>query len=139
MSKKTLKKKAPPIDGAAAQAIFTKKGYPETPEKLTPFLIQRLALNHRTIFVLNESNQLTTATPEQHYRFLYHLVEKDARRKADWSNIKGYKRTAQGDEGLEAVMEYYQVSSKRAKEYLNILTPEQVQQLIEQTSKGGRK
>lgn len=77
----------------------------------------------------NEMNRLRM-TDRQHYDYLLHNI-RAMNRPFAWA-----KKSKTED--LDTVIEYYKVRPDRAKEYLKILTPDDLNTLKQRMNKGGR-
>lgn len=89
------------------------------------FVINRgLAQTMDTVLFAQEMNRLSVNNPEQHFAFCFNAIKK-RKRWAKWCK--------KSDEviGLEEVSQFYKISREKAAEYLKILKPDQVKQIIE--------
>lgn len=84
-----------------------------------------------TIFYAQEMNMRSNLDGKPQYEFYLHGVSPRSR----WS--KGIK--VENPDDLEVVKEYYGYSSKKAREALKILSPENVAYIKERLNKGGIK
>lgn len=96
-----------------------------------PFLAN-LALSYSmdTIMMANEMNQYPSLPPDCQFDFLYHVVRKGKRFN------KWYKE--QETPHLEVVMEYYGYSKSKALEALQVLTQDQLRDIMKKIDIGGR-
>ena len=83
-----------------------------------------------TVMLANEMNRLHELLPEAQYDFYYNSVRR-GKRFAKW-----YKKPAQPH--LEAVMEYYGYSERKALEALRVLTQDNIRDILSELDKGGR-
>ena len=65
------------------------------------------------------------------YHFLINIVRK-RKRFSKWAK-------AQKDSDIDAVKTYYGYSNEKARQALTLLSPEQIQIIIEKVSKGGKR
>lgn len=98
-----------------------------------PFMINRcLAQNIDTLLSADRMNQLHHLPKDIHYAYLL----------ADVSQKKRYGKWAKKPEvnkDLELICSYYEVNHEVAQGYLRLLKPEQIEELRERMSGGGRK
>jgi hypothetical protein len=113
--------------------IMTNSDNPELAERTyNPFLTNRaLSYFPDTIHYANEMNMHSELDNIMQYSFLLNIVRK-RKRFSKW-----HKTT--DDEDLQAVIDYYGYSVKRAKEALKILGDEQLLTIKEKMNKGGMK
>ena len=113
--------------------IMTNSENPELAERTyNPFLTNRaLSYFADTIHCANEMNMHSHLDLIMQYSFLLNIVRK-RKRFSKW-----HKTT--DDEDLQAVIDFYGYSVKRAKEALKILSDEQLATIKETMSKGGMK
>ena len=83
-----------------------------------------------TLFAVNEMNTRAHIDPKMHFDFLRGAVRK-RKRFSKW-----LKR--ESDERVQALIEYYGFSAKKAREALLVLSPEQISEIVGLTSKGGK-
>jgi|694.fasta_scaffold01222_42 hypothetical protein len=96
----------------------------------TPFLVNRgLSFTPDTILSANEMNAAPFLDKRMQYDYLYSTVRKK-KRYAKW--IK-----AEQDDLEDLVVEHFQVSRRRAAEYLALLTDRDLQEIKERNNKGG--
>jgi len=101
-----------------------KSGYP-------PFVVNRcLSYFPDTLFVVNEMNIRGHIDPKMHFDFLVGAIRK-RKRFSKW-----LKRET--DERVQALIEYYGFSAKKAREALSVLTEQQVAEIVRLTSRGGK-
>ena len=94
-----------------------------------PFVINRcLSYFPDTILLVNAANSIPNIDKRFHYEYLLHSIRKRKR----WS--KWLKK--EQDERLNWIKEYYNVSDKRAQEYLEILTEAQLEEIKSKTTYG---
>ena len=113
--------------------INTNSENPELAERTyNPFLTNRaLSYFPDTVQYANLMNMYSDLDNIMQYSFLLNIVRK-RKRFSKW-----HKTT--DDEDLQAVIDYYGYSVKKAKEALNILGDEQLVTIKEKMSKGGMK
>ncbi len=83
-----------------------------------------------TVMLANEMNRYPRLPPPMQFDFLYGTVRKGKRFN------KWYKETEHPH--LEAVMEYYQYSKQKALQALEVLTQDNIRDIIDSMDKGGR-
>jgi hypothetical protein len=113
----------------------TKEPLMDTPEwgkpSYPPFVVGRcLSYFPDTLFAVNEMNTRAHIDPKMHFDFLRVAVRK-RKRFSKW-----LKR--ENDERVQALIEYYGFSAKKAREALTVLTETQVLQIMNAVSKGGK-
>jgi hypothetical protein len=113
----------------------TKEPLMDTPEwgkpSYPPFVVGRcLSYFPDTLFAVNEMNTRAHIDPKMHFDFLRGAVRK-RKRFSKW-----LKR--ESDERVQALIEYYGFSAKKAREALTVLTETQVSQIMDAVSKGGK-
>lgn len=95
-----------------------------------PFIVNKgLSFTPDTVILANEVNSRPHIDKKLQYSFLINIV-RPRKRFAKW--IKPSKI-----ESLEIVKEYYNYSTEKARQVLNILTDEQINTLKEKLKKGG--
>lgn len=95
------------------------------------FMLNRaMSNNFDTVFFADEANGFTGTDLYAQYLFYYYSVPKK-KRYGKW------EKKAEQSDNLKLVMDVYQVSEKRALEYLSILTEEQIEQLVASRNTGG--
>ena len=103
---------------------YAKQSYP-------PFVVTRcLSYFPDTLFVVNEMNTRPHTDSKMHFDFLRHAV-RPRKRFSKW-----LKR--EEDERVEALVEYYGISSRKAREALRVLTEEEIGEIMKATFKGGK-
>lgn len=104
---------------------------PELAEKLyPPYLVNRgLSFFIDTVYLANEMNRHHHLDSKMQFDFLINIVRKKKR------FSKWFK--AQPDEEVEAVMDYYGYSQDKARQVVDLLTKDQITQIIERQRKGG--
>jgi hypothetical protein len=113
----------------------TKEPLMDTPEWGKPsypaFVVGRcLSYFPDTLFTVNEMNTRAHIDPKMHFDFLRGAVRK-RKRFSKW-----LKR--ESDERVQALIEYYGFSAKKAREALLVLTEAQVSEIMDAVSKGGK-
>jgi predicted DNA binding protein len=105
--------------------------YPDAEKHYLPFMVNRaLSFSPDTLLYANEMNCQYMLDNRMQFDYLYHSV----RRRKRWDKL--IKKNEVEQERLKVIMEHYKVSSRKAKDYLRLLTEEQVEAL--RTAKGGR-
>ena len=95
-----------------------------------PFLTNRcFAMHMDTILLAEELNQYSTLSPYLQYEFYYHSVRKGKR--------FGYPPKVVEPPHLNLVTEYFQVSKVKALEILNILTEQDISDIMNSMNTGG--
>lgn len=106
------------------------KKYPECKKQYPAFIINRMVAGHiDCILYANEMNKNYMMDIEMQYRFLLRSITKKKR-------YTPYIKKSKID-NIQLIMDHYNVSMKKAEEYLRILTTEQLQYITNQMSKGG--
>lgn len=96
------------------------------------FMLNRaLSNNHDTVFFADEASSFKYVDPYSHYLFHFYSTPKK-KRYGKW------EKKAETSDHLEAVMKVYDVSRKRALEYLEILTEDQLEELKASLETGGK-
>ena len=95
-----------------------------------PFLTNRAFAYHLdTILLAEEMNQAHHIGPQLQYDFYYHSVRKGKR--------FGFPPKVEEEHNLNVVMEYYECSKQKALEYLQVLTHNNISDIINSLDKGG--
>jgi len=101
-------------------------------KKYMPFIINRcLSMHMDTIFAANEMNGRPFLSKKLQFDFLINIIRKRKR--------YGEKRISTKLANMEYVKEFFGYSNTKAKDALNILTKEQIEQIKKTLYKGGRK
>jgi len=96
-----------------------------------PFVVNRcLSFFPDTIIQTNEMNIRCQADKKMQFDFLRSTIRK-SNRYSPW-----IKETLPAD--IDVVKEYFGFSNRKAKEAIDILSPEQIEQIKEKLSKGGK-
>lgn len=110
---------------------FTKEDLSEHIREYPAYVINKiLAGDISCVMLVNEMNKRYTMSPEMQYKFLLHTVPP---KKRYTPFIKKSK-----DENIPLIKEYFNVNTEKAKDYLEALTVEQLQQIKSNLFKGGR-
>ena len=97
-----------------------------------PFVVNRsLSYFADTVGLANVMNQHHHVDKKLQYHFLINIIRK-RKRFSKW-----IKPDLVSD--METVKEYYGYSNDKARQALNLLSPEQIEELRKKVSKGGRK
>jgi hypothetical protein len=83
-----------------------------------------------TIMLANEMNKLPRLPARMQFEFLYNSVRR-GRRYGKWYKEPEYPH-------LDYVMEYYGYSKQKALDALQVLTQEQLKEIVKSFDKGGR-
>lgn len=115
---------------------YTKEQLHETDisfeEDYQPFLINRsLSYFADTVQIANEINILHYVPKKWQFSFYLNMVAKKKR----YSNKKWAKRSKDSNEPF--IMEYYNVSSQKAREIISLLTKDQIETIKLKFYKGG--
>jgi hypothetical protein len=98
-----------------------------------PFQINNGLSQHLdTILLANEMNRKPWLSKELQFAFLKSAVTKK-KRFGKWAKVEEPTNA----EDIETVSQFYSVNPVRAAEYLKLLTPEQISQMRQASSKGG--
>tara|TARA_B100001248_G_scaffold154353_1_gene116165 strand:- start:3414 stop:3803 length:390 start_codon:yes stop_codon:yes gene_type:complete len=113
--------------------IITNSDNPELAERTyNPYLTNKsLSYFQDTVHYANEMNMHSDLNHKMQYSFLLNIVRKRKR-------FSKWHKTID-DENLQAVIDYYGYSVKKAKEALKILSDEQLSTIKLKLSKGGMK
>jgi hypothetical protein len=105
---------------------------PQAQKDYNAYIINRgLSYFPDTILYANEMNQRSSIDKDWQFFFYLNSIPKK-KRFSKWA-----KKDAE-TKSLQLVMEYYKYSSEKAKEVLNILSPEQLKMMEEKLYKGGK-
>jgi hypothetical protein len=97
-----------------------------------PFMVNRgLSYFNDTVLMANEMNLYANLDKKLQYHFLINIVRK-RKRFSKWA-----KPEVESD--IEAVKEYYGYSNEKARQILTLLSPDQIKNIKEKVSKGGRR
>ena len=96
-----------------------------------PFLTNRaFAFHMDTVLFAEEMNQYHNLSPHLQYDFYYHSVRRGRR--------FGFPPKGEEDNNLHHVMEYFECSKQKATEYLQVLTLNDINDIISSSDKGGQ-
>lgn len=96
-----------------------------------PFIITKsMSYFSDTIFLSNNMNAIPGVDKRMHYEYFLHSVRK-RKRFSKWQK-------KQQDERLPWIMEYYNVSRKKAEEYISLLSEDQVNEIRDHTTFGDK-
>ena len=105
----------------------------EDDKSYVPFVVNKaLSFHPDCIFLVNEMNMSHGLDKRLQYSFLLTTIRPWKRPFRKWMKLEKIA-------DLDLVKAYYNVSDSKAKEYLSILTQEQLNTLKEQMSEGGIK
>lgn len=104
----------------------------DCPEKeYNAFIVNKgLSYFPDTVHYANMMNQHNRLEKRMQYEFLLNIISKK-KRYAKWHKDEN-------NENLDAICQFYNVSPKRAEEYLSILTNQQLDIIKQRLSKGGK-
>lgn len=106
--------------------------YPECKNQYPAFIINRmLAGQLDCVLYANEMNKHYTMPYDMQYNFLLHTIRKKKR-------FTPYLKKSKL-ENLPLIMEYYNINTEKAEEYLKILSNEQIKLIKDKLNKGGTK
>lgn len=110
---------------------YNKKDLSENIKEYPSFIVNRiLSGDIGCVALVNELNKRYTMPTDMQYKFLLYSVPKKKR-------FNPYiKKVTNKD--IETIKEYFKVSTEKAKEYLEILDPEQIRSIEKQLFKGGQ-
>jgi|TARA_B100000035_G_scaffold314958_1_gene333176 hypothetical protein len=101
-------------------------------KEYNPFMVNRgLSYFNDTVLMANEMNMYAHLDKKLQYHFLINIVRKK-KRFSKWAK-------PEKESDIEAVKEYYGYSNEKARQILTLLSPEQIKNIIEKVSKGGRR
>ncbi len=96
-----------------------------------PFLVNKALSYHQdAVYFANEMNIRHGSDSRLQYLFYLNILRK-RQRFSTWSKPYISKK-------IETIKEYYQVSTLKAKEYLEVLTDKQIRELKKSMIKGGK-
>ncbi len=96
-----------------------------------PYLANRsLSYNLDTVLLANEMNQYPRLPPEMQYHFYYETVRRE-KRYSKWVKVNDPPH-------LEAVQEYYGYSREKALAALQVLTQQDIKDILSELDRGGR-
>ena len=111
--------------------LQTKKNVLDNPKDYHAFVVNRaLSFHYDCVLQANEMNKVPNTDPDMQYQFLLNTV-------------RGYKRPfrkwekRETIENLEAVKEFYNCSSEKAKDIMVLLDATQIDKIKKELSKGG--
>jgi len=100
-------------------------------KQYAPYVINRcLSYFPDTIFLVNSMNCIPNVDKRMHYEFLLTSVRK-RKRFSKWLK-------KEQDIRLDWIKEYYNVSEKKAREYISFLTDEQIEDIKSRTTYGDK-
>lgn len=103
----------------------------EAQKAYTPFIINRgIAQSIDGVLFANEMNKIPGISKEMHYGYLNRSLIKK-KRYAKWP------KKLVLDESIEIVSNYFSINIEEAQTYLEILTPEQVNEIKSRMDTGG--
>jgi|TARA_B100000902_G_scaffold387132_1_gene430774 hypothetical protein len=102
-------------------------------KKYNPFLINRcLSMHYDTIMHSNEINGFHFLPKKMQFHYFINIIRKRKRFGGKW--LKSTKL-----DNLDIIKEYYGYSNSKAKEALNVLSKDQIENIKTSLKKGGRK
>lgn len=113
-------------------SILEKKNSNAFDEKeYVPFVVNKALSFHKDcILIANELNMRMNIDKDMQFQFLFHMVKSRKRPFQQW--IK-----KEENQNINIISEYYDISKAKAAEYLKILTDEDINEIKEETNKGG--
>ena len=104
----------------------------ESESGYAPFMINRsLSYHHDTVMLAQEMNQYQDLPKKMQYDFLRLAVKPKKKRFSKW--FKPEKELA-----VEQLANWLKISPDRAREYLSLLTTEEIDSILEKFKTGGR-
>lgn len=116
---------------------FTKENLLDTDDltwekKYPPFIINKcLSMHYDCIAQANEMNGYHFLDKKVQFNFLINSIRKNKRFGGKWLSQTKLKN-------LEYIKEYYGYSNEKAKQAIDILTVEQIEEIKQSLTKGGR-
>ena len=111
--------------------INEKKGNEIDMKDYSPFMINRgLSYFRDTVLLANEMNRAGHIDTDMQYEFYKHSVSRKTRR-SKWAK-------AESDENIDAIIETYKVSRRKAMEILPLINNDMMHIIKERLFKGGR-
>lgn len=99
----------------------------------SPYVVNRCVANVQdTIVYAQAISKYSSVMPKKHQYKYYLNALRSKRRFGKW-----YK-AEKDNEDINVIREYYEVSTRVAKEYKSLLTEEQIEKIKEYTFKGGK-
>lgn len=96
-----------------------------------PYVVvnKHFSFSSETIFLANEMNKVQfTISPKQQYDFWFYILEPKKR-------FDKWIKSPEEDENFSIVKEYYNCSDLKAKQYLKVLTKDQINIIKKRTTK----
>ena len=104
---------------------------PDMEKKYVPFMVNRsLSYFPDTVYFANEMNKYHHLDAKLQFQFLLNIVRKK-KRFSKW--VK-----PETDNAVDVIKEYYGYSNEKAKSALSLLTGDQIKQIKNRMTKGGR-
>lgn len=101
------------------------------PKEYVPFVINKaLSFHYDCILQANEMNRLPGIDKQMQFDYLYHKVRKYRRPFEKWQKRETLNK-------LEIIKEYYDYSNEKAKEVMDLLSDEQIEELKNRMDTGG--
>lgn len=111
--------------------LVSKKDILENEKDYNAFIVNRALSYHMDcVLYANEMNRLPNIDSKLQYHYLLNIVRGYKRRYTPWSKVEK-------SEDLETVQEYFGFSKAKAREALNILSPQQINEIKMKVDKGG--
>lgn len=96
-----------------------------------PYITNRaISYHYDCIMQANEMNMHTELHPEMQYSFLFNSIRKYKRPFRKWQK-------KEKEESISIIKEYYGISSARARDFLTVLSEENIDFMRERNQKGG--
>lgn len=103
----------------------------ENEKEYTPYIVNRALSFHKDcVFFVNQMNMMPHTDKLMQYQYLLNTVRSYKRPFQKWQ-----KR--EEDVNLEVIKEFYGYSNEKAKEALNVLTSDQLNEIKKTLNKGG--
>lgn len=104
----------------------------ETVDDFVPFVVNKgLSYHQDTCLYANDMNMFGFLPKQMQYDYLFYGIRKRKRPFQPW--IKSEKNT-----DLDIIRKYYNVSLQTAKQYLSLLSQEQIKEINNRMSEGGK-
>jgi hypothetical protein len=109
---------------------FTKEDLSDNISEYPSYIVNKiLGADRGCVLLINELNKRYSMPADMQYKFLLNSIPRKKR-------FNPYLKKSK-DKDVEAVKEYFKISTEKAKEYLEVLDMEQVQSIKRQLFKGG--
>ncbi len=106
---------------------------PQSEKEYVPFVVNRtLSYEMDCVLQANEMNRRHHLDKKLQYHFLINIIRARKRPFHKWAKHES-------SEAIDSIKLFFDFSDRKAHEALRILSPEQVEQIIRKTDKGGLK